>query len=210
LPCGGTQGAGPFHSQLPDLWTTHHPGLVVVAPSTPADAYHQMRLAIAHDDPVIMCEHKHLYFHAKGSVPAAPDLPLGRAAVRRAGSDCTVVAWGALQHDALEAAEALQREAGIDIEVVDPRCIKPLDVETLLASLARTGHLLVVSEDFPFGAVAAEICAQAADAGFTLLDAPPRRLTGRETPIPYHPDLWRAHKPQVADIVRAVRDLVRF
>ena len=210
LPSGGTLGGGPYHSQLPDNWLVHHPGLVVLAPGTVSDAYHMLRQAIMHDDPVVVCEHKQLYFHAKGTVAANSDLPLGKARIHRAGSDCTVVAWGALVEECNEAAIALERDYGIRAEIIDLRCIKPIDSETVLSSVARTAHLLVVTEDFPYGSVAAELSALVSDQGFTLLDAPVRRLCSRETPVPFHPDLWHEYRPQVADVVASVRNLLLF
>ncbi len=211
LPCGGTPGGGPFHCQMPEGWLTAHPGLVVVAPGTVQDAYELLRAAVACDDPVIYLEHKHLYYHLRdpGFSAGGPLLPLHRAAVRRSGRDCTVVTYSAMVQGALAAAEGLALE-GIDTEVIDLRCLKPLDTETILESLARTGRLVVASEGWPYGSVASEVITQVCAEGFHLLDAPPRRVAARNTPIPFHPALWSAHRPDANAIQEAVRGLVNF
>jgi pyruvate/2-oxoglutarate/acetoin dehydrogenase E1 component len=211
LPAGGTPGAGPFHCQMVEGWLTNHPGLIVVAPATVGDAYHMLRDAIACDDPVAYLEHKYLYNHLRiDTDPArAERLPLGKAAVRRAGRDCTVVSWSGMVHECLKAAEPLA-EQGIEIEVIDLRCLRPLDTATVLASVERTGRLLVATESWPFGGVAAELCAWVSEHGFSHLDAPPRRLSAQDTPVPFHPDLFRAHHPDAARIAAAVVETVEF
>ena len=207
LPSGGTPGSGPFHSQNLEALYAYYPGLVVVAPATVADAYALLREAIALDDPVVYCEHKFLYRWLKADDVVHDDLPWNRARIARPGTHASVIAYAAMVHEALKAAETLAAD-GWDIEVVDLRCLKPLDHATILASVARTGRLLVVAESFPFGGVPAEVVSVVAAEGFELLDAPPRRLTSRDNPIPYHPDLWRAHRPTATSIVDALRQLL--
>lgn len=212
LPVGGTPGGGPFHCQMPDAWLSHHPGLVVVAPSTVADAYGMLRDAIRCNDPVMYCEHKYLYNRLRdpGFDPATAAPPLGAAEVRRHGGDCTLVSYGATVHDCLAAADQLANLEDIAAEVLDLRSLRPLDIDAVLSSVARTGRLVMVSEAFPFGGVAAELVARVANEGFHLLDAPPRRVTAMDTPIPYHPKLWAAHRPGPARIAAAVTETVRF
>ena len=212
LPVGGTPGGGPFHSQMVEGWLTHHPGLVVVAPSTVADAYFLLKDAAACPDPVVFCEHKYLYYHlaAEFDPRRAEHLPMGRAAIRRAGTDCTVVSWSGMVHEALKAAEVLAGEHEIECEVIDLRCLRPLDADTILESVARTGRLVVATESWPFGGVTAEILAVVASEAFQHLDAPPQRLAALDTPIPFHPALFAAHHPDAARIAALVLETVSF
>ena len=209
LPSGGTPGSGPFHSQNMEALYAHYPGLIVFAPGTVADAYAMLRHAIDLDDPVVFCEHKFLYRSLKGDRHDHDGLPWHRARICRTGHHATVITYSAMLHESLKAAESLSAD-GWEIEVVDLRCLKPLDHDTILASLARTGRLLVVAETFPFGGISAEILASVATNGFELLDAPPMRLNSRDTPIPYHPDLWRAHRPTAHTIAESLRQLLSF
>jgi 2-oxoisovalerate dehydrogenase E1 component len=185
----------------------HFPGLRVVVPSTPADAKGLLARALRSDDPVLFLEHREV-LTLKGPVPEASyEIEFGKAAVVREGADVTVVALALMVHRCLEAAAILERE-GITIELIDPRTVAPLDAETILASVRKTGRLLIVDEAFaPFG-LGAEIAARVADAGFDDLDAPIRRLNGLHTPTPYSPPLEGAVVPDVAAIAQAVRDLV--
>lgn len=213
LPGGGTPGGGPFHCQMPEAWLTHHPGLVVVAPSTVADAYWMLRDGIACDDPVVYVEHKFLYNHLKSEfdpADAAEHLPLGAAAVRRPGRDVTLISYSAMVHTCLDAAERLQRQHGIEAEVLDLRCLRPLDTQAILASIARTNRVVVVTEAWPFGGVAAEVLALIATQAFAHLDAPPRRLCAEDTPVPYHVDLFHAHRPDAEKVVAAVLEITEF
>lgn len=209
LPSGGTAGAGPFHSQSLEALYAHCPGLIVMTPATVEDAYGLLLEAVALDDPVIFCEHKFLYNHLKA--PALPEtcLPAGRARIAREGRDATVATYSAMLHESLAAAEMLEKD-GYLVEVVDLRTVKPLDTDTILASVARTGRLLCVSEAWPWGGVAAEIISRVCAEGFNLLDAPPQRLQAKDTPVPYHPDLWAAHRPTASAVEAALRRLLEL
>ncbi len=209
LPSGGTPGGGPFHSQSMEALYAHYPGIVVMTPATVEDAYTMLLEAIALDDPVVFCEHKFLYYHLKADKLPEEALPFGKARITRPGRDATVVAYSAMLHEALAAAEELSGD-GYDIEVVDLRTVKPIDTDTILASVARTGRLLVVSEAWPWGGVAAEVIARVAAEGFGLLDAPPQRLNARETPVPYHPALWGTHRPTASSVVNSLRQLLEL
>ena len=208
LPSGGTAGSGPFHSQSVEGLYAHYPGLVVLTPATVGDAYWMLLEAITLNDPVIFCEHKFLYYHLKADSLPADHLPIGKARIMRNGRHATVVTYSAMLHESLRAAGELQKD-GYEIEVVDLRSVKPLDTDTILASVARTGRLLAVGEAFPWGGGTPEILARVAAEGFHLLDAPPRRLNSKDTPIPYHPNLWAGHRPSAATIEVALRDLLK-
>jgi acetoin:2,6-dichlorophenolindophenol oxidoreductase subunit beta len=210
LPSGGTPGSGPFHSQSMEALYAHYPGLVVVTPASVSDAYHMLLDAVALDDPVIYCEHKFLYRWLKAPRIQEDHLPIGVARIVRQGKHATVVAYSAMVHEAVRAADRLREESGWEIEVVDLRSVKPLDMDTILASVARTGRLLALGEAFPWGGVTAEVVARVAAEGFHLLDAPPRRLNARDTPVPYHPKLWAAHRPTPESICIALRELLSF
>jgi pyruvate dehydrogenase E1 component beta subunit/2-oxoisovalerate dehydrogenase E1 component beta subunit len=208
LPCGGTLGSGPFHSQTMESVYAHYPGLIVLTPATVEDAYSMLLEAVAIDDPVIFCEHKLLYYHLKADALPTEALPVGKARIAREGRDLTLVAYSAMVHEALAAAEELKTE-GWDIEVVDLRSVKPLDTDTVMASVARTGRLLCVGESWPWGGVTAEVIARVTTEGFALLDAPPERLNAKDTPVPFHPNLWAAHRPTARSIAAAARKLLR-
>ena len=209
LPFGGTTGGGPFHSQSLETIYAHYPGLVVMTPATVEDAYSMLLEAVAIDDPVIFCEHKFLYYHLKADKLPTEALPTGKARIARPGRDMTIVAYSAMVHEALAVAEELATE-GTEVEVVDLRSIKPLDTDTVMASVARTGRLLCVGEAWPWGGVTAEVIARVATEGFALLDAPPQRLNAKDTPVPYHPNLWAAHRPTARSIAAAARNLLRL
>src|SRR5438309_4479473 len=208
LPGGGTSGSGPFHSQSMEALYAHYPGLIVMTPATVEDAYSMLLEAVAIDDPVIFCEHKYLYNHLKAERLPTEAVPTGKARIARAGRDMTIVAYSAMVHDALAAAEELVTE-GIEIEIVDLRSVKPLDTDTVMASVARTGRLLAVGESWPWGGVTAEVVSRVACEGFGLLDTAPQRLNAKDTPVPAHPDLWAAHRPTTRSIAAAARKLVR-
>jgi acetoin:2,6-dichlorophenolindophenol oxidoreductase subunit beta len=208
LPSGGTSGSGPFHSQSMEALYATYPGLVVMTPATVEDAYSMLVEAVAIDDPVIFCEHKYLYYHLKADSLPTEALPTGKARISRAGRDLTIVAYSAMVHEALAVAEELAPE-GWEIEVVDLRSVKPLDTDTIMGSVARTGRLLAVGEAWPWGGVTAEVVARVASEGFNLLDAPPQRLNAKDTPIPYHPNLWTVHRPTARSIANAARKLLQ-
>jgi len=209
LPAGGTSGGGPFHSQSLEAIYSHYPGLIVMTPATVEDAYSMLLEAVSIDDPVIFCEHKYLYYHLKADRLPTEAMPAGKARIARSGRDMTIVAYSAMVHEALAVAEELATE-GIEVEVVDLRTVKPLDTDTIVASVARTGRLLVVGEAWPWGGVTAEVIARVATEGFGLLDAPPQRLNAKDTPVPYHPNLWAAHRPTARSIAIAARNLLRL
>ena len=209
LPCGGTSGGGPFHSQSLEAIYAHFPGLVVMTPGTVEDAYTMLLEAITIDDPVIFCEHKFLYYHLKAEALPTCALPSNKARVTRPGRDATLVTYSAMLHESLAAAAALAHD-GDEIEVVDLRSVKPLDTDTILASVARTGRLLVVSEAFPWSGVAAEVIARVTAEGFGLLDAPPQRLNAKDTPVPFHPALWGTHRPTASTIASALHHLLKL
>jgi 2-oxoisovalerate dehydrogenase E1 component len=185
----------------------HFPGLRVAVPATPADAKGLLKTALTCHDPVLFLEHKEL-LAVKGPVPEGEHFtPFGKAAVVREGTDVTVVALALMLHKAREACTLLAAE-GVSVELIDPRTVAPLDVDTVLASVRKTGRLLIVDETFAPCGVGAEIAAQVSDRGFDDLDAPVRRLNGLHTPTPYSPPLEAAVVPGTEALVRAVRDLL--
>ncbi len=205
MPAGSGTGAAAQHSQSLEAWFAHVPGLKVIQPSTPADAKGMLLAALADPDPVLMFEHKLLY-KMRGEVPAGNyTTPIGKAEVVRAGRDITIVAGAIMRHRAVEAAERLSAD-GIEAEVIDPRSLRPLDRDTILSSVRKTGRLVVVHEGVKSFGVGAEISAMVAESdAFDFLDAPIVRLGGAEAPIPYNPDLERAAVPQTDGIEAAVR-----
>ncbi len=207
LPSGGTKGSGPFHSQTMEAIYAHYPGIVVMTPATVEDAYSMLIEAVAIDDPVVFCEHKYLYYHLKADALPKEALPAGKARVVRPGRDLSIVTYSVMVHEALAVAEELKSD-GYEIEVVDLRTVKPLDTDTVLASVARTGRLLCVGEAFPWGGATAEVIARVATEGFHLLDAAPGRLNAKDTPIPYHPNLWSEHRPNAKSIVAKARQIL--
>lgn len=209
LPSGGTEGSGPFHSQNLESIYAHYPGLIVMTPATVEDAYTMLFEAVELDDPVIFCEHKFLYYHLKAEGLPTENLPLGTARIARTGRHATIVTYSAMVHESLRVASELAGE-GWDVEVVDLRTVKPIDTDTILGSIARTGRLLCVGEGFPWGGVTAEVVSRVVSEGFHLLDAPPQRHNCRDTPIPYHPNLWKAHRPTAQSIKDATRALLHL
>jgi len=204
---GSGRGNAAQHSKSLEAWFTHVAGLKVVMPATPADAKGLLTAAIRDDDPVMFIEHKLLY-RTKGPVPDGEYVvPLGKADVKRGGSDLTIVTWSREVLFALDAAAKLAEE-GVDAEVIDLRSLVPLDRAAILASVRKTRRLLVVHEAIKRGGYGGEIAALVAEEAFDDLDAPPRRLAGVETPIPYAAHLERGVIPQVEDIVRVAKELV--
>ncbi|PKR86314.1 alpha-ketoacid dehydrogenase subunit beta [Heyndrickxia camelliae] len=209
-PAGSGTGAAAQHSQSLEAWVAHIPGLKVVQPSTAYDAKGLLKAAMDDDNPVIFYEHKLLY-KTKGYVPEEQySIPLGKADIKRKGKDVTIVATSIMVHKALEAAEVLEKE-GIDIEIVDPRTLVPLDEETIIESVKKTGRVIVVHEAVKRGGFGGEIASVIAESeAFDYLDAPIKRLGGLPIPIPYNPNLEKAAVPQVADIIAAVKETVQF
>lgn len=209
MPAGSGTGAAAQHSQSLEAWFGHVPGLKVVQPSTPEDAKGLLLAALADPDPVLIFEHKLLY-KMKGPVPDGHyATPIGKAAVRREGTDLSIVATSIMVHKALEAAEELAAE-GLSVEVIDLRTVRPMDRGTVLASVRKTGRLLCVYEGVKTLGVGAEVSAMVAESdAFDFLDAPIVRLGGAEAPIPYNPELEKAAVPQVPDILEAARALAQ-
>jgi len=204
---GAGRGNAAQHSQSLEAWFAHIPGLKVVTPSTPADAKGLLISAIRDDNPVVFLEHKALY-NLRGPVPEGEfTIPLGVADCRREGRHATFVGIHTMVHKALAAAEVLARE-GIELEVIDPRTLVPFDLDTVVASVRKTGHLAIGHEAYERCGIGAEIITQVVTAAFDALDAPPVRLCGKNVPIPYNARLEAAALPQPEDIVTAVRRLV--
>ncbi len=208
-PAGAGTGAAAQHSESLENWFVHVPGLKVVMPSTPADAKGLLLASIEDPNPVIFVEHKLLY-RTKGAVPEGYyTIPLSQTEVKRPGRDLTIVATSLMVVRALEAAERLSKE-GVEVEVVDPRTLKPLDAEPIIRSVCKTGRVLIVHEACKTGGFGGELAAVIAESeAFDYLDAPIRRLAGLDIPVPYNRELERRMVPQVEDIVDAARRLVK-
>ena len=210
-PSGGYGRGGPFHSQNPEAAFMHTPGLKVVAPATAADAKGLLKSAIRDDDCVLFFEHKYLYRRIKGEMPAGDHLtPIGEARVARAGSDLSVITYGAMVWKALEAAEQLEREHGISAEVVDLRTLVPLDDRAIEATVKKTNRVLIVHEDTRTGGLAGEITARINETCFEWLDAPVLRVTAHDVPLPAAGALEDFILPQTADIVVAALRLSEY
>jgi pyruvate/2-oxoglutarate/acetoin dehydrogenase E1 component len=208
MPSGGYKSSAAQHGQCLEALFAHLPGWLVAAPSTPADAKGLLKTAIRLDDPVLFVEHKHIYM-LQGEVPDGEHLvPFGKADVKRPGADCTVVAWSKMVHLSLEAAARLVDD-GIDAEVLDLRTLVPLDREALLASVRKTGRLVIVQEAPERGGYGAEIAAVVASEAFPFLKTSIRRVAGRNVPLPMAPNLESVVLPQTEWIVEAVRMAVR-
>jgi pyruvate/2-oxoglutarate/acetoin dehydrogenase E1 component len=208
-PAGSGTGAAAQHSQSLEAWFVHTPGIKVLAPATPYDVKGMLVTAIRDNNPVLFMEHKLLY-RVKGAVPEETyTIPFGQAEVRRQGRDLTVLAYSIMVPRALEAAGQLAGQ-GIEVEVVDLRSLKPLDTETIVRSVSKTGRVLILHESPRTGGYGGELAAVVAESeAFDYLDAPIRRLAGRDIPIPYNRTLERATVPQVEDIVAAASALAR-
>lgn len=207
LPSGGGFSGGPFHSQNPEAWFLQAPGLKVVAPATAADAKGLLISAIRDPNPVCFLEHKGLYRTVRDEVPAGEHtVPLGKARVAREGSEMTVIAYGSSVHLALRAAD----ELGEDIEVIDLRSLCPMDTDAILASVRKTSKVLVAHEATRSCGVGAEVSALIAEEAFEHLDAPVRRLTAPDVPIPFSPPLEQAVLPQLDDMKEACDELLRY
>ena len=209
-PFGGGVHGGPFHSECPEGWFFHSPGLKLVAPSTPYDAKGLLKAAIRDPNPVIYFEHKFLYRRIKAQLPKDDFVvPIGQADIKRGGTDISVITYGAMVHVALEAAELLSRE-GIDLEVVDLRTLSPLDKDTIYGSVRRTSKAILLHEDNKTGGIGAEIAASLAEDCFDHLDGPVVRIAAPDTPVPFSPPLEEFFLPKTSDVVAAAKKLAAY
>lgn len=211
MPFGGGVHGSLYHSQSPEAMYCHSPGLKVVAPSTPYDAKGLLIAAIRDPDPVVFLEHKRAYRLIKGFVPDGPyTLPIGKARLSRAGADLSVITYGLMVHQALKAAAHLAQE-GVDVEVLDLRTLKPLDEEAILATVRKTGKVLLLTEANPFCAVTSEVGMLIAERAFDYLDAPPARMTGPDSPaMPFNTALEEAFLPDPEEITARLRELAAY
>jgi 2-oxoisovalerate dehydrogenase E1 component beta subunit len=210
LPSGGGFSGGPFHSQNPESSFAHIPGLKCICPATPEDAKGLLISAIEDPNPVLYFEHKHLYRRIKAEVPDDRyTTPFGQARIHREGDDVSVITWGAMVWTADEAAKQLEGD-GISVEIVDLRTLVPWDKEAVLESVSKTSKVLVLHEDTHTGGFGGEIAATIAEEAFENLDAPVKRLTAPDTPVPFSPPLEKAFIPQVEDVATAVRELGEY
>jgi 2-oxoisovalerate dehydrogenase E1 component beta subunit len=207
LPSGGGFSGGPFHSQNPEAWFMHAPGLKVVAPSTPADAKGLLIGAIRAANPVVYLEHKHLYRRVRGEVPEGTEATPFTARVARPGSDLVVITYGAMVHTALEATADLD---GASVEVLDLRSLVPLDEEAILRSVRKTSKVVIVDEANQTCAAGAQVAAIIAEKGWEDLDGPVLRVATPDVPIPFSPTLEQAVLPQVDDVREACRELLEY
>jgi 2-oxoisovalerate dehydrogenase E1 component beta subunit len=208
LPSGGGFSGGPFHSQNPESSFAHIPGLKVVCPATPEDAKGLIVSAIEDPNPVLYMEHKHLYRRIKGEVPDERyTVPIGKARTHREGEDVTVITWGAMVYTADEAANQLE---DVSVEIIDLRTILPWDKQAVLESARKTSKVLVLHEDTRTGGFGAEIAATIAEEAFEDLDAPLKRITAPDSPVPFSPTLEKAYIPQVEDVVKGLKELVAY
>ena len=209
-PCGGGVGGGPFHSLNPEAFFLNTPGLKMVAPSTAYDAKGLLKAAIRDDDPVLYFEHKYLYRRVKDEVPADDYIvPIGKAAVRRDGTDLSIITFGAMVYTALDAAKQLEA-GGVQTEVLDLRSLAPLDRDTILASVAKTSRALLLYEARRTGGIGGELAAIIGEEAFEYLDAPIVRVASVDAPVPYAPQLEAAFLPNVEKVVAAARRLVEY
>jgi 2-oxoisovalerate dehydrogenase E1 component beta subunit len=210
-PSGGGVRGSAYHSQNPESYFQHTPGLKVVAPATVEDAYGLLRAAIHDPNPVLYLEHKYLYRRIKGELPegGGPRVPIGKARLAREGRHLSVITYGAMLHVALEAAARLEAE-GLDLEILDLRTIKPLDEEAVVATVRKTSRVIVLTEEQATGSVAGDIAARIAERAFEWLDAPVSRLCCPDTPVPYSPALEDAYLPNVDKLVALARRVTDY
>jgi len=207
LPSGGGFSGGPFHSQNPESSFAHIPGLKCVCPATPEDAKGLIISAIEDPNPVLFFEHKHLYRRIKGEVPEERyTVPIGKARTHQEGDEITVVTWGAMVYTAEEAA----KQVDASVEIIDLRTVMPWDKQAVLESVRKTSKVLVLHEDTRTGGFGAEIAATIAEEAFEDLDAPLKRITAPDTPVPFSPVLEKAYIPQVDDVVRGLKELIEY
>ncbi|MEO6191748.1 MAG: alpha-ketoacid dehydrogenase subunit beta [Thermoanaerobaculia bacterium] len=211
-PAGGNVHGSAYHSQNPESYFHHTPGLKIVAPGTVADAYGLLRAAIHDPNPVLYFEHKYLYRRLKDELATGSDgvvVPIGQARLAREGRDLSVITYGAMLQVALEAAGRLEGD-GIDLEVLDLRTLKPLDQEAILATARKTSRVIVLTEEQTTGSVAGEVAARISQDAFEWLDGPVHRLCCPDTPVPYSPTLEEAYLPNVDKLVAKVRELASY
>ena len=210
-PSGGYVRGGPFHSQNPEAAFLHTPGLKIVYPATASDAKGLMKAAIRDEDCVLFFEHKYLYRRIKEVMPEGDHVvPIGKARVAREGKDVSIITYAATVWKALEAAELLEKDDGISVEVIDLRTLLPMDDEAIVATVKKTNRVMVVHEDTRTGGIAGEITARINETCFEWLDAPVLRVTAHDVPLPYSPPLEDFVLPQVSDIVTVARHLARY
>ena len=210
-PSGGYVRGGPFHSQNPEAAFLHTPGLKIVYPATASDAKGLLKSAIRDEDCVLFFEHKYLYRRIKEEMPAGDHLtPIGKARTAREGKDVSIITYAATVWKSLEAAEQIEKEDGLSVEVIDLRSIAPMDDDAIVATVKKTNRVLIVHEDTRTGGVAGEITARINELAFEWLDAPVLRVTAADVPLPYSPPLEDYVLPQTNDIVKAVRRLAAY
>src|SRR5688500_10535502 len=210
-PSGGYVRGGPFHSQNPEAAFLHTPGLKIVYPATASDAKGLLKAAIRDEDCVLYFEHKYLYRRIKEELPHGDHVvPIGKARLAREGKDLAIITYAATVWKALEAAEQLEREDGLSVEVIDLRSLSPLDDEAIVATVKKTNRVLIVHEDTRTGGIAGEITARINESCFEWLDAPVCRVTAHDIPLPYAPSLEDFVLPQTPDIVNAARKLAAY
>jgi 2-oxoisovalerate dehydrogenase E1 component beta subunit len=210
-PSGGYVRGGPFHSQNPEAAFLHTPGLKIVYPATASDAKGLIKSAIRDEDCVLFFEHKYLYRRIKGEMPRGDHtVPIGKARIAREGRDVSIITYAATVWKSLEAAEQLEKEDGLSVEIIDLRSIAPMDDAAIVATVKKTSRVLIVHEDTRTGGVAGEITARINELAFEWLDAPVLRVTAADVPLPYSPPLEDYVLPQTNDIVKAVRRLASY
>jgi 2-oxoisovalerate dehydrogenase E1 component beta subunit len=209
-PSGGGVHGGPFHSQNPEAYFVHTPGLKVVCPATAYDAKGLIKSAIRDNNPVVFFEHKFLYRRIKEDIPTADyTVPLGKARVAREGRHVSVITYAAMVHTALEAAETLAKE-GIELEVIDLRTLLPLDRQAIADTVKKTNRVIILHEDVRTGGIAGEVAAIINEEAFDYLDAPIVRITSKDTPVPFSPPLEEWFLPNAGDVVREAKRLVSY
>jgi 2-oxoisovalerate dehydrogenase E1 component beta subunit len=209
-PCGGGVHGGPFHSQNPEMYFVHTPGMKVVAPATPSDAKGLIKSAIRDNNPVLFLEHKFLYRRIKEDVPDKDyAVPIGKARVHREGRDLSIITYAAMVHTAQEAADILAKE-GIEIEIVDLRTLCPLDRDAITQTVKKTNKVILLHEDTKTGGLAGELAAIINEEAFDDLDGPIVRITALDTPVPFSPPLEHFFLPKVEDVVREARKLHQY
>jgi 2-oxoisovalerate dehydrogenase E1 component beta subunit len=209
-PSGGNTHGGPFHSQNVESFFLNTPGLKIVQPSTAYDAKGLIKAAIRDEDPVLYFEHKYLYRRIKEDLPAEDyTVPIGKAALRRAGSDLSIITYGAMVYTALEAAETLAKD-GVQTDVLDLRSLAPLDEEAILETASKTGRVIVLHEACLTGGAGGEIAARIAEKAFEFLDAPVMRVAAKDTPVPYSPPLEQFFLPQTEGVIQTARRMLAY